>query len=101
MQITPDEYRAALKFNQRARRVADNAADNYGDLDDYDKRQYKRLSLLRHHARKANLQVAKVSCYNVYTLITQDGLARTFDNLDAAFDFCHRYHLVKTNFIDS
>ena len=69
-------------------------------FDDYDKHQYKRLSLLRHHARKANLQVAKVSGYNVYTLITNDGLAMTFDNLDDAFDFCHRYHLVKQNFLD-
>ena len=101
MQITPDEYRAALKFNQRARRVADNAADNCGQLEEYDKHQYKRLSLLRHHARKANLQVAKVSGYNVYTLITNDGLAMTFENLDDAFDFCHRYHLVKQNFLDS
>ena len=100
MKISLDEYRAALKFNQRARRVADNAADNYGQLDDYDKRQYKRLSLLRHHARKANLQVAKVSGYNVYTLITRDGLARTFENLDDAFDFAHRYHLVKQNFLE-
>ena len=99
MQISIDEYRAQLALNKRARRVADNA-DKYGDLDAYDKRQYKRLSLLRHHARKANLQVAKVSGYNVYTLITRDGLAMTFDNLDAAFDFCHRYHVVKQNFLD-
>ena len=99
MQISIDEYRAALALNKRARRVADNA-DKYGDLDDYDKHQYKRLSLLRHHARKANLQVAKVSGYNVYTLITNDGLAMTFENLDDAFDFAHRYHLVKTNFLD-
>ena len=99
MQITLDEYRAQLALNKRARRVADNA-DKYGDLDDYDKHQYKRLSLLRHHARKANLQVAKVSGYNVYTLITNDGLAMTFENLDDAFDFAHRYHLVKTNFLD-
>lgn len=100
MQISIDEYRAQIAYSKRARRVADNAADNYGQLDDYDKKQYKRLSLLRHHARKANLQVAKVSGYNVYTLITKDGLAKTFDNLDEAFDFCHRYHLVKNNFID-
>ena len=100
MQISIDEYRAQLALNKRARRVADNAADKYGDLEDYDKKQYKRLSLLRHHARKANLQVAKVSGYNVYTLITNDGLAMTFENLDDAFDFCHRYHLVKTNFLD-
>ena len=100
MQISIDEYRAALALNKRARRVADNA-DKYGDLDAYDKRQYKRLSLLRHHARKANLQVAKVSGYNVYTLIDNaGGLARTFENLDDAFDFCHRYHLVKQNFLD-
>ena len=99
MKISLDEYRAQLALNKRARRVADNA-DKYGDLDAYDKRQYKRLSLLRHHARKANLQVAKVSGYNVYTLITNDGLAMTFDNLDAAFDFCHRYHVVKQNFLD-
>ena len=99
MQITLDEYRAQLALNKRARRVADNA-DKYGDLDDYDKHQYKRLSLLRHHARKANLQVAKVSGYNVYTLITNDGLAMTFYNLDAAFDFCHKFTIVRQAFLE-
>ena len=100
MQMTPDEYRAALAFNKRARRVADNAAETYEQLDDYDKRQYKRLSLLRHHARKANLQVAKVSGYNVYTLITKDGLAMTFDNLDDAFDFVHKFTIVRQAFLE-
>ena len=98
--MTYDEYRALLAYNRRNRRVIGHRAETYEQLNDYDKHQYKRLSLLRHHARKANLQVAKVSGYNVYTLITRDGLAMTFDNLDAAFDFCHRYHVVKQNFLD-
>ena len=98
--MTYDEYRALLAYNRRNRRVIGHRAETYEQLNDYDKHQYKRLSLLRHHARKANLQVAKVSGYNVYTLITKDGLAMTFDNLDDAFDFCHRYHIVKQNFLD-
>ena len=98
--MTYDEYRALLAYNRRNRRVIGHRAETYEQLDDYDKHQYKRLSLLRHHACKANLQVAKVSGYNIYTLITKDGLAKTFDNLDAAFDFCHKFTIVRQAFLE-
>ena len=97
--MTLEEYRACLSFNRRNFNSSVNS-DTTTDKN-YNKKKYRRIALLRYYTDKANCTLVKATNADIYTVVTSDGLARTFDDLDATFDYVYRYLTVKQIFIDS
>ena len=91
--MTNAEYRALLAFS---RNCGVNSA-NADSPEKHNRAYHRRTCLLRKQAEAADLKLAK--CQNTFTLITRDGLAKTFDNHDEAFDFVHKYKITRELFL--
>lgn len=101
------DYRNLLGYSKRYNTKDGGALLNknisntsYGQLNKYDKEQYRRTVYLRNLANNYGLQIAKVKGKNIFSVIVPNGFSKVFDTIDAAEEFTKKYVLVQEYFLE-